>query len=137
MPAPSWGMGVSTDVYKNPGHSQLSRSTLKFKPIDETGNTRVFLHGNDAYTFNPNHALHHDVQTHLGLDDSRIPLSIYHNHKDAEIEVTDNSKRTKWHHSPEVRAAILNHPWIKKTFPGEKNVSYYDEAIDGPWHEMK
>jgi hypothetical protein len=79
--------------------------------------------------------IHHHVAKHLKLGEDRIPLVIYHNHKDAVFDVTDNSRLTKWHHSPEVRAAILNHPWVKKTFPGEKSVSYHDEAIVGPWHK--
>ena len=132
MPGPQWGFGAAqppTDVYKNPGHSELRKSTTK------DGHVRVFLHGKDAYTFSPNHALHYNVQKHLGLDDNRMSLSVFHNHKDASIRITDDTKGTKWHHSPDAKSAILNHPWIKKTFKGNKDIDYYDEDIVGPWHK--
>jgi hypothetical protein len=130
MPKPAWNReGGHTDIYKNPTHAEM-------KELSGHGNAvGAFLHGNDMYAFHRFDALHHDVAKHLKLDNTAIPLSVFHDRHEASAIVTDHSRNTHWHHSPVVHDAIVHHPHMKKLYKGNVDVDYYDSAIHGKWHE--
>lgn len=53
------------------------------------------------------------------------------------IQVTDTSKGTEHHHSPDLEKIIRQHPKVKKVLPKDFDVQYYDEAIVGNWSELE
>jgi hypothetical protein len=123
------GEGKTTEVHKNPTRKEIHGSTQ----YDDVGG---FLHHNDLYTFNRMHSLHHEVRDHIGADHHHLPVVISHRGKEAHVQVTDNSRHSKWHHNPDTEHYIRNHPQIKKHFK-DVSVSYYDEDIHGNWSHMK
>jgi hypothetical protein len=132
IPASSWHLNKDkspVDVYKNPSRKELHHNS-------RDGESRVWLHGEHAYNWHPDRALHSHVKDHMKLDNKAVPLHMYHDKKEAHIVVTDASRHGDHHHSPDVKDHIKNHPWIKRHFD-HVHVSYYDDAIHGAWHKDK
>lgn len=128
-----YGKENHADVYKDPSHKELHASS-------HDGNTLAWLHHSHMYSFNPHHTRHYDVKPHIGINHhdkhEGIALDIHHHKKEAHVTVTDSTKNSKWHHNPDLKKHIENHPQLKKHFK-KVHVNYYDEDIHGPWHEMK
>lgn len=133
MAPASWSKSKEqSDVYQNPSRSEL-------KGVSNHGSAPMFLHGDNAYTWDRyKSGLHAHAAGHIfGKDhehENAIPVEVHHDGKEAYFHVTDYSKKTKWHHSPDVKSAIENHPWVKKNFK-KVDVGYYDHDIEGDWHE--
>ena len=124
--------GKRFNVYKNPSMMEL-KGVAEDHPLEDAGWVGSWLVGNDWYVWSYNDALHYDIEKQLGIQNG-IPLSIAFNDRKAFVVVTDSSKRTNWHHNPDVADAIRNHPHLGSQFNIE-DISYYDEAIVGSWHE--
>jgi len=126
-----YGRPREVDVFKNPSRKELLECS------DWDGCAGILL-GSDMYVWkNELHAL---VVEQLGFDNQEIiPLRIGLDGSNiVGVQVSDYSGRTKWHHNPDIYHAIINHPIIRlygKGIDTDYFVSYYDEAINGPWHE--
>ncbi len=84
------------ELYKNPTRKELALH----KKYDET---RIFIHGKDVYGWNPETALHKDIETHLGHTDM-IPGIM--DHKTKKVHLFANVSNQK--------EFIANHPYFKK-----------------------
>ncbi|MFA5488318.1 MAG: hypothetical protein WC284_03780 [Candidimonas sp.] len=116
------------EIYKNPTTKELNI----IKTND--GDVRAFLIGNDIIVWHTYDALHQTVREELKIPNDAIPLNLWIDGRDALAVVTDNAK-DPIHHSPNLLEKITNHPYFT-TRRIKVDVSYYDEAIFGPWHEM-
>ena len=122
--------------YKNPTPKQIN----EVKRYDQV---RAFLVGKDMYVW-PD-ALHATAARSLGIsgDSNIIPLNMFlEGSKIGAVSITDFANHTKWHHNPKLKDTITKNKWIKLYANNEDLkdpdfVSYYDQAIYGPWHEMK
>jgi hypothetical protein len=122
--------------YVNPTPKQINL-TKKYDVI------RAFLVGNDMYIWSE--VTHNTAARSLNLkgNSNVIPLSVFlSGNKILGVQVTDFSNNTKWHHNPKIKDKIMKNKWIKLYSSSESLkdpdfISYYDEAIYGPWHEMK
>ena len=124
------------EVYVNPTRTEIGR--LQNDPYDTM--LRGFLTTDGRIIiWNVNHATHFQMAERLGLRREDV-VGIYlwvdpKNWHYAEIQVTDFTSRTKWHHNPELADWIREHPawWMDGNYI---DIGYYDEAIVGPWEEL-
>ena len=118
--------GKYVEIYRNP-------TGKEWKSIADHGEVRAFLVGDDLLAWQVYDSVHQTVREELKLPKESIPLNLWIQGKEAVAVVTDNSKNTPLHHSPDVESVIINHPYfVSKRITVE--VGYYDEAIVGPWH---
>jgi hypothetical protein len=127
---PTYNRGKPCEVFKNPDRSEVRK--LK-ADMDEV---RAYLVGDDIFMWNTYQSLHRTVHDELKLPADALPIIIYGDVDDeASVVVTDASRSTVWHHNAETRGAIMAHPYFARCEDVE--VSYYDEAIVGQWHDPK
>jgi len=129
--------GEETMIYENPSQERLAKISKGMECA------RAFIKGNKVYVFDAN-ALHQTVREKSSLDlKDAISVVLWGQGGNiAAVQVTDNTRNTKWHHSKELKDAILAVPYIqhrssKVDRESEEFVSYYDDAIVGPWHELE
>jgi hypothetical protein len=117
----------TSEIFKNPSRQELHDSSYKDKLDGRlTGHKEVglWLHGKDMYSFNRMGVLHAEAKHHIDFKDSGdhpLSLYVYHHGKEASAVVTDASRNTSWHHNPETRDYVLNHPQLKKHFKNKVN----------------
>ncbi len=123
------------EIYKNPTRKEMSE-LLK---VGSSDFLRGYITDNALYVWHPSVGLHHSVREHMGLDKNKV-LGIYlfyhpAHHNDIDVQVTDSTKGTKWHHNPNVADWIRARPfwWIN---PADIVISYYDEDEVGEWEDM-
>jgi len=122
--------------YENPTPKQINE-------CKSYGQVRAILLDDNMYVWNE--AVHAAAAKALEItgNSNIIPLNIYLSGNKIEgVEVTDFSNRTKWKHNPKLKNAIIKNKWIKLYSGGDslkdpEFIHYYDESINGPWHEMK
>jgi len=126
-----------TEIYENPSRERLAKIAKK------SDNVRAFIKDKKLYVFDSN-TLHQTVRSSSSLDlKDAISIMLWiSGGMVGAVTVTDNNRSTKWHHSKEVRDVILTNPYIKSLSSksdreNEDFVSYYDDAIVGPWDKME
>lgn len=124
---------IPSEIYKNPSANELRK-------LARHSQVRMFLYQGDVYCWNPWDLLHGEVERDLKLGADRIPLyaTLYRN-QISYVFITDDSRRTKWHESPQVIDAILsNENFMKLTIPNfsATEVGFYNEDIVGRWDQM-
>lgn len=126
------GERSTVEMYKNP----TTRELAEVSEVNDAygGEVRAFAHGNDLYVW-PIAVLHHEANQHLKLKDP-ISLAMYvMGGKVQGVTVTDYSRNTKWDHSPKVAAAIRKCRALKAVADPDMEITYWDEAIGGPWDD--
>lgn len=97
------------DIHKNPSAAETA------KLIHNSGckSLRGILHGNDAYVWDAERALHHDAENHLGfkgtcinIGKDRVSVSDRYINRDSESAETHGK----------------NHPWIAKALPNHRKM---------------
>jgi oligoribonuclease (3'-5' exoribonuclease)/8-oxo-dGTP pyrophosphatase MutT (NUDIX family) len=123
------------EIYLNPSPREIQKMKGEYSQI------RALLDGDKIFMWDAYQAIHFQVWEELKkanlIGPDPISLDMYFNGtKVAEVMVTDFTEKTKWHHDPKLKEIILNNPTIKRIAEPDMNVSYYDEAIVGPWEEQ-
>lgn len=122
--------GAEVVIYKNP-------SRKEWKECEQYHNVRAFVVGNDLYIWNPFAAVHQMVREHLGLDGEAISVTISAIFgQECFVTITDNVRKTKWWHNPEVVDAIHNCHYLNRVF-ADIEINYYDEDIGGRWDDPR
>ncbi len=97
------------DIHKNPTAAETA------KLIHNSGckSLRGILHGNDAYVWDAERALHHDAENHLGFKGTCIDIG-----KD-RVSVSDRYINRD---SGSADTHGKNHPWIAKALPNHRKM---------------
>lgn len=123
------------EIYKNPTRKELA----ELSEPEEGAIIRAYLTNDSLYAWKPSTGLHGSIRDHMGLDKNKaLGIYLFYNpayHNDIDIQITDSTKGTKWHHNPNVAEWIRLRPvwWIN---PKNITISYYDEAIVGKWEDL-
>ncbi len=121
--------GAEVAIYRNP-------SPKEWKSCEQYGEVRAFIMGDDLLIWDVFAAVHQMVREHLHLPNTAIPVILAGTFRgEAHANITDNSRLGPWWHNGEVVNAIQECAYLKKNFSGVE-VSFYDEAIEGPWDEL-
>jgi 8-oxo-dGTP pyrophosphatase MutT (NUDIX family) len=82
-------------------------------------------------------ALHGEVREHLKLDADAISLEIWSEGygNDCLVQVTDNTRHTKWFHNPEIVGEIKHNVGLQRMFD-DISIEYFDSAIYGDWDHL-
>jgi putative N-acetylmannosamine-6-phosphate epimerase len=118
-----------TDVFINPTRKELKEILHRRDDF-----AAIIPNDKDFIAFKGD-TLHQSVREQLKLKKDIITVRCYMWNTDIDIQVTDNTKNTKWHHNPDIKDAIEDNKYINKTFTNVE-ISYYDEAIVGDWSEL-
>jgi hypothetical protein len=122
--------GRSCEIFRNPTSSEL-RKDIKIKD-----HVRAFLlpNGRDIIAWSAYTMVHQWIREKLKVPNDSIPVLLYFGGGSVIVEVTDNIRASKkWKHNPKLYDWIMEHKYLNRWKIME--VSYYDEAIVGKWHE--
>lgn len=123
-------LGKQCEIFKNPSRKEYAQC------LDGNDDVRAFLVGDDILIWNTYSALHQMVREELKLPATAISIVLCGRpDSEAYVSVTDNTKGTVWWHNAAVARAIHKNPALNRMF-SEIEISYYDEAIVGPWDEL-
>jgi len=123
-------------VKKNPSKEELMAISKG------SGMLRCFLVDSNLYCWNPYDGLHRNVAESLKIT-NRDPISFMAFVNDEGyiegVTFTDFLSGTKWFQNPRLLDTLMSNKrmddYLSQNFTDD-DVVYYDQAIDGPWHEM-
>ncbi len=123
-----WAAKEPVKVHKNPERNELKKLAGEYQTM------RGFLvkDGLIVWGLSP---IHDPMARALGIGKTAIPLIVFTDGQDMEVQVSDWAEKTIWLHNPETANAIRNNPYMRKMFPNVQ-ISYYDEGVNGDWEEM-
>ncbi len=118
----------TVEIFKNP-------SRKEYREVIASDSVRALLGPKDLYIWNTWAECHNNVKDKSPKFKNMIAVVIFGEYgKDVDVQLTDGNSGTKWDHNPEVYDFIMNHSLLNSMFRSIE-VSYYDEAIGGAWHD--
>lgn len=123
--------GMPVELFKNPDKREY------IQVLGDNDQVRALIHGDDLIIWNVFSDLHVRVMEQIKAPNTVVPVVIYGRPGDpvADIQVTDASKSTTWHHNGAVDGEIYGCAALNKLF-NDFDISYYDEAIVGGWSSL-
>jgi hypothetical protein len=121
-------IGNHIPIYLDPTFEEL-------ESLNTADVVRAWLDNQHCYAWKAGSGLHFSVNQHLELKNG-IPVYLYFDRQEVDVQITDQSRNTKWHENPQVARKIRSHPYIKKMWK-KVMVSYYNDAIVGDWAKRK
>lgn len=117
------------DIYENPTTKEFN---LSYE--ERFGYVRgIIVDENTCVFFTPN-ILHGTVRDLLDLTKKNVVSIVVYGKKNVDVQVTDNTRNTKWFHNPNTEEYIRSNTYLKKLKIA--NVSFFDEDIFGSWNDM-
>lgn len=120
---------TTVEIFKNPTKKELNS-------INSENLIRGLLTEDSLFVWNAYDSIHYEVSQHLNLNyDNSVGIYLWYSpaESDISVQVTDYNREGRWHHNPELKDWILNHPAWWTT---DIDVSYYDETVVGKWEDI-